>query len=358
MRHQAPPVTADESRKRVGLPVSAWVSSSNTGEGPILCRNTACWRMPPPPSATPTVLPVRRKGLSMPGLLICSPLLVLLRCAALMMLVEGVLAPSVNTTVGVSQPGVPVAVPLPVTADDLNYESMALVAIVVTIGAAGGIGGGGVLVPVLMISENIGPHGAIPMSKMTIFGSAVCQFALNLRKRHVLDPRRPLIDFDTTLMLEPPTLLGTVYGVTLNRMTPRWIIATLLMLFLAITAFRTFVKGYRLFMAESQLSPRSRGDRIRPDVSAMDESAELESSNAAIEDLSGPPPIPWTTTIKLFVVWCAVFLAALARRTENSECGSFVHTGVLAALTVFIAWFSHGALVAHFLRMCPALSSF
>ena len=96
-------------------------------------------------------------------------------------------------------------------------------AIVIIIGAAGGIGGGGVLVPVLMISENIGPHGAIPMSKLTIFGSAVCQLALNSRKRHTHDPRRPLIDYETALMLEPPTLLGTVYGVVLNRMTPRFL---------------------------------------------------------------------------------------------------------------------------------------
>ncbi len=274
----------------------------------------------------------------------------MLRGAAAMLLLGGVFAPSSNTTalLGPRSGGSdmePVAVPLPVTADMLSYQSMALVAMVITIGAAGGIGGGGVLVPVLMISENIGPHGAIPMSKLTIFGSALCQLALNLRKRHTLDPKRPLIDYDTTLMLEPATLLGTVYGVVLNRMTPRWIIATLLMLFLAITALRTFAKGCKLFKSESEFSPRSRGNMGRPDDSSSNESTELATSPDAVErvNMRGAPPVPWRIVMQLLAVWCAVFTAALLRRTGTADCGSVLYWGVLVALTVFIAVLSRGA---------------
>eukprot|EP01043_Picozoa_sp_COSAG02_P022749 COSAG02_NODE_1191_length_13977_cov_9.355239_7_plen_294_part_00 len=274
----------------------------------------------------------------------------MLRGAAAMLLLGGVLAPSSNTTgllgprSGDTDMG-PVAVPLPVTADMLSYQSMALVAMVITIGASGGIGGGGVLVPVLMISENIGPHGAIPMSKLTIFGSAVCQLALNSRKRHMLDPKRPLIDYDTTLMLEPATLLGTVYGVVLNRMTPRWIIATLLMLFLAISTLRTLAKGCKLFKSESGLSPRSRGNMGRPDDSGSNESSELATSADAVErsNIRGAPPVPCRTVMQLLGVWCAVFAAALLRRTDTADCGSVLYWGVLVALTVFIAVLSRGA---------------
>lgn len=285
---------------------------------------------------------------------------VLLRGAAAMVLLGApVLAPNSNTTARLGlQPGGsdmgPVAVPLPVTADMLSYQSMALVAMVVTIGAAGGIGGGGVLVPVLMISENIGPHGAIPMSKLTIFGSAVCQLALNSRKRHALDPKRPLIDYDTTLMLEPATLLGTVYGVLLNRMTPRWIIATLLMLFLAITAFRTLAKGRKLFKIESGLSPRSRGNR--PADSSSNESAEVETSAEAVEHTGRAPSVPWRIVMQLLAVWCAVFTVALLRRTDTADCGSVLYWGVLVALTVFIAVLSRGAWRC-LLLWCCALTS-
>ena len=153
--------------------------------------------------------------------------------------------------------------------DALSYQSMALVALVVTISAAGGIGGGTVLVPLLMISEDIGPHGAIPMSKITILGSAVCQLALNWRKRHALRPERPLIDFDTTLMLVPPTLLGTVYGVLLNRMTPRWIIAILLTLFLIITTHRTTRKFLKLYAEESEYFAQQSASDTETDGAAL-----------------------------------------------------------------------------------------
>ena len=268
---------------------------------------------------------------------------VLLRWAAAMLLVGKAFAPTSNTTAApdkASNGTDVVAVPLPVTADMLSYQTMGLVAGVIIIGAAGGIGGGGVLVPVLMISENIGPHGAIPMSKLTIFGSAVCQLALNSRKRHARDPRRPLIDYEATLMLEPPTLLGTVYGVVLNRMTPRWIIATLLMLFLGITTYRTSAKGYTLYARESVLSPRSRSKLGQPhDDSASDESVELESSGEVAE--KAVLLVPWGIVVQLFVVWCVVFIAALLRRTTAADCG-ILYWGVLVALTAFVALLSRG----------------
>jgi hypothetical protein len=304
-----------------------------------------------------------------------------LRAAALFVLLGTALAPNATepaASAAVSERAVvPVAVALPVTADMLSYQSMALVAAVITISAAGGIGGGGVLVPVLMISEEIGPHGAIPMSKLTIFGSAVCQVALNWRKRHKLRPDRPLIDFDTTLMLEPPTLLGTVYGVLLNRMTPRWIIAILLLLFLVITCVRTTGRAVRLFAQESADSPRSRASRIRPPDSTGDledsaeVSAEVSDAAEATGGAAGPdddeevdtthePQVPWLVIFKLCLVWCTVLAAAMLRRTAVAECGSWLYWSVLAALTFCIAVLSRGTqrlgilpfLVALLLALC------
>lgn len=254
-----------------------------------------------------------------------------------------------------------VAVPLPVTADMLSVQSMALVAVVVTISAAGGIGGGGVLVPILMISEEIGPHGAIPMSKLTIFGSAVCQLALNWRKRHKLRPERPLIDFDTTLMLQPPTLLGTVYGVLLNRIFPPWIIAILLLLFLVITTFKTSDKAIRLHAEESELSPTSRARAIQPsdaeeDLELSDEVGSGEPATSAPVAPGSPtaapdlaPSMPWKIVSQLVAVWLVVLSAAIIRRTPYAECGSPLFWGVLLALTICIGVLSR-ATGQHYLK--------
>jgi uncharacterized membrane protein YfcA len=255
-----------------------------------------------------------------------------------------------------------VAVPLPVTADDLSFQSMALVAIVVTISAAGGIGGGGVLVPILMISEEIGPHGAIPMSKLTIFGSAACQLALNWRKRHKVRPTRALIDFDTTLMLEPPTLLGTVYGVLLNRMFPAWIIAILLLLFLVITTFKTSYKAFTLHAQESELSLAARARSHTPSAAQQLE-LSTEVSGGGVSDLASgdarevgsltalelAPPMPWKIIAQLVAVWVMVLAAAILRRTPYAECGSLLYWGVLFALTICIGVLSR-ATGRHYLR--------
>jgi hypothetical protein len=45
-------------------------------------------------------------------------------------------------------------------------------------------------------------HGAIPLSKATIFGLSLAAYWVNLWKRHPVATYRPLIDYDTALMLE------------------------------------------------------------------------------------------------------------------------------------------------------------
>ena len=220
------------------------------------------------------------------------------------------------------------------TATLLSPQTMLLVTMVVTISAAGGIGGGGVLVPVLMLSEEMGPHGAIPLSKLTIFGNAVCQLALNWRKAHPMRPNRPLIDYDTTLMLEPPTLLGTVIGVLLNRMTPKWLIALLLLVFLIVTTWRTSSKAFRLYGRESailashaELTPRSMA-KHRADEDSKAAKAAGTRQTQLIQ-------VPWPVVRQLALVWLLILSASILRR--RAGCGTIAYWVVLLGLSAGIA---------------------
>jgi hypothetical protein len=69
------------------------------------------------------------------------------------------------------------------------YSTLALAFVAGAISAAGGIGGGGVLVPLYILVAPLSPHGAIPLSKATILGNALCQLVINFPKRH---PHRPV----------------------------------------------------------------------------------------------------------------------------------------------------------------------
>ncbi|EOD37799.1 hypothetical protein EMIHUDRAFT_225052 [Emiliania huxleyi CCMP1516] len=103
----------------------------------------------------------------------------------------------------------------------------------VTVASIGGIGGGGLLVPLYMMVLQLGRF-AIPLSKATICGAALANFAIQSRRRHPLADR-PVIAYNVAVVFEPMTLAGTVAGVLLNTILPEWLVTSLLVLLLFYT---------------------------------------------------------------------------------------------------------------------------
>jgi uncharacterized membrane protein YfcA len=204
----------------------------------------------------------------------------------------------------------------------------ALVALVVVVSAAGGIGGGGVIVPVLMIADGMSAHGAIPLSKLTILGNAVCQLVINRGKSHPHRDGQLLIDYESTLLLEPPALLGCFFGVLLNRMTPQWLINGCLMAFLTITTVRTAQHATRLWRRESRSRAR---DRALGSMRVMAPSVEPPLPES---ERSPPPPLPVDALLTLAAVWVAVLFSSIAKRMAT--CGSLLYWAIPCFLSVFV----------------------
>ncbi|RHY55721.1 hypothetical protein DYB30_008972 [Aphanomyces astaci] len=112
------------------------------------------------------------------------------------------------------------------------------------LGSAAGTGGGGLLVPMYILAFGLGPKHAVPMSKTTIFGGAIATLMVNVMKKHPCTnrSRRPLIDYTLSAMMEPPTLIGTIFGVMGNATFPSWLILGLLLALLSFMAVRTLQK--------------------------------------------------------------------------------------------------------------------
>lgn len=115
---------------------------------------------------------------------------------------------------------------------------------------AGGAGGGGIFVPLLILLVQFTPHGAIPLSKAMIFGGALTFVSITFRRRHP-EANMPLIDYNIAVMFEPMVLCGTTVGVLLNRVFPSWMLLACLELLLVITVYRTLKKGFSKYKAES-----------------------------------------------------------------------------------------------------------
>lgn len=142
------------------------------------------------------------------------------------------------------------------------------------IAAGGGIGGGGILVPIYGILLKFSTKFAIPLSNITIFGGSLSNMGLNLSKRHPLADR-PLVDWDLVLLMEPLTMAGAILGSFLNKVMPSALLVTLLVLQLLYIAYRTSKVGVCLHEKECA---REKGLPLaQAVVSTVTERAKLHS---------------------------------------------------------------------------------
>ncbi|XP_016551777.1 sulfite exporter TauE/SafE family protein 3 isoform X2 [Capsicum annuum] len=136
-------------------------------------------------------------------------------------------------------------------------------------GSVGGVGGGGIFVPMLTLITGFDPKTSTAISKCMITGAAGATVYYNLKLRHpILD--LPIIDYDLSLLLQPMLLLGISIGVVLNILFAEWMVTVLLIILFIVTSTRSFFKGVETWKKETI---------IKKEVSRR-----LTSSNAGAED--------------------------------------------------------------------------
>jgi Sulfite exporter TauE/SafE len=119
------------------------------------------------------------------------------------------------------------------------------------LGASGGAGGGGVVVPIYILVLGLPIQAAIPVGAMTILGAAIAATCLNWHRRHPLADR-VLIDWDLILIMEPVILVGTLVGTLAHRLLNDKILVVLLVLLLSFAAHTTLAKAFRMYHAENR----------------------------------------------------------------------------------------------------------
>ncbi|KAL3803860.1 hypothetical protein HJC23_004022 [Cyclotella cryptica] len=166
------------------------------------------------------------------------------------------------------------------------------------IAAGGGIGGGGVLVPIYILIMGFTPKHAIPLSNITVFGGALANTVLNIRKRHPLADR-PLVDWDLILVMEPLTIAGALIGAFFNKLLPEAMLVVSLVALLSFTSWTTLRKAVRMYRAESRVmaeaARRVRKDgtveseltRLAREMEEEEEEEELEDSTVGLLDAEG-----------------------------------------------------------------------
>ena len=135
--------------------------------------------------------------------------------------------------------------------DSSDWWTLSFAALGILLAAGGGIGGGGILVPLYVLVGQFAPKEAVPLSNITILGGAIANVGFNFWKRHPFADR-PRIDFDIVNVMEPMTIAGAVLGSLINKLLPGWLLTILLMLILFALTVRTARSGLSKWASESK----------------------------------------------------------------------------------------------------------
>nr|GMC49047.1 sulfite exporter TauE/SafE family protein 3-like [Ipomoea batatas] len=96
-------------------------------------------------------------------------------------------------------------------------------------GSVGGVGGGGIFVPMLTLILRFDPKSATAISKCMITGAAVSTVYCNLRLRHPT-MEMPIIDYNLAVLIQPMLMLGISIGVSFNVILADWMVTVLLII--------------------------------------------------------------------------------------------------------------------------------
>ncbi|CAL1397709.1 unnamed protein product [Linum trigynum] len=197
-----------------------------------------------------------------------------------------------------------------------------------SISSAGGIGGGGLFIPVLTIVAGFDLTTASALSAFMVAGGSVANVACCfIRKFAAAGGRgaggrgtRGGIDFDIALMSEPMMLLGVSVGVIWNVVFPEWLITVMFVGFLVWSTLKTCRNGMKLWNLETE--QRSCGGELGTGDDKSGGGGGEEGGRQPLlvtGEKNGGGGFPWIKLGVLVVVWISFSSLYLLRGNRHGE---------------------------------------
>ncbi|PRQ28569.1 putative transmembrane protein TauE [Rosa chinensis] len=200
--------------------------------------------------------------------------------------------------------------------------------IAASISSAGGIGGGGLFIPILTLVAGLDLRIASSLSAFMVTGGSVANVMYNLCiKGSTKFGGKSLIDYDIALLSEPCMLLGVSLGVICNLVFPEWLITVLFALFLVWTTSMSCRNGLVYWKMESEVMKMRNGcDRLENGLTKDGAGDETEGNRGVTEPLLGVRTeencmlrFPWMKMGVLILVWCSFCLVYLLRGNRYGQ---------------------------------------
>lgn len=175
------------------------------------------------------------------------------------------------------------------------------------LGSVGGVGGGGIFVPMLALIIGFDPKSSTAISKCMIMGASISTVYYNLRLRHpTLD--MPLIDYDLALIFQPMLMLGISIGVICNVMFADWMVTVLLIILFIATSTKATYKGIDTWKKET-IAKKEASKLLEAEPKSGDDYKSLPSgpTESLFEEAPLLKNIYWKELSLLAYVWVAFF---------------------------------------------------
>ncbi|KAL6846294.1 hypothetical protein ACP4OV_023742 [Aristida adscensionis] len=191
-------------------------------------------------------------------------------------------------------------------------------------GSVGGVGGGGIFVPMLTLIIGFDPKSSTAISKCMIMGASVSTVYYNLKLKHpTLD--MPVIDYDLAVLIQPMLMLGISIGVIFNVIFPDWLVTVLLIILFLGTSTKAFLKGIETWKKET-ITKAEAAKRLEQ-TSEEPEYAPLPTGPSAAADTKIPSDeapsilknVHWKEFGLLSFVWVA-FLVLQVTKNYTATC--------------------------------------
>ncbi|XP_059642429.1 sulfite exporter TauE/SafE family protein 3-like isoform X2 [Cornus florida] len=190
-------------------------------------------------------------------------------------------------------------------------------------GSVGGVGGGGIYVPMLTLIIGFDTKSSTAISKCMIMGAAAASVLYNLKLRHpTLD--LPIIDYDLALLFQPMLVLGISIGVAFNVMFADWMVTVLLIIIFLGTSTKAFFKGVEVWKKETiskeEVARRLTSNGIgseeveyKPLPGSPSNGFKMESKESKTSKVSIIENVYWKELGILVAVWVIILALQLAK---------------------------------------------
>ncbi|XP_024018935.1 sulfite exporter TauE/SafE family protein 2 isoform X2 [Morus notabilis] len=205
---------------------------------------------------------------------------------------------------------------------DLQRRAGFLCFIAASISSAGGVGGGGLFIPIMTITAGVDLKTASSFSAFMVTGASIANVVCNLASAIPRFAGKSLIDFDIALLSQPSMLLGVSVGVICNVMFPEWLVTILFAVFLAWSTSKTWRNGVMCWKLETEVKRLRKGcgeleNGLSEDVKLSSIKEPLLGSDHQLRKCQYR--LPWMKLGVVVLIWCSFCFVYLLRGNRYGE---------------------------------------